>query len=371
MTSVTLDHVTKVFGRDTTVLDGLNLNIGAGELMVLLGPSGSGKSTILRLIAGLETPTRGRVLFDGEDVTGISTRERNVALVQQDGALYTHLSARENIRFPLARRKVSKQDSDRVVEAGAAQIGIRALLGKMPGELSAGHRHSVATARALVRESRVLLMDEPLALLDAKVRQRTRLEIARYHEELGTTTVYVTNEQQEAMSLGDRIALLDERGTLRQVGSPREIYRHPQSLFVADFVGELNHTEVQLERDGDGWWLPLGNDRFRLDTSVVADRPGLDRHLGREVVVGIRPEHLAVAPPGAPFASCLHGKVDRVEDVGSYANVWALVGDWRIKAHLHRDRLPVPGNLIELVVDPQHLHFFEPGTGVRIQTSLC
>lgn len=366
MTSVTLADVTKVFPGDTTVLDGLNLHIESGELMVLLGPSGSGKSTILRLIAGLETPTEGRVLFDGEDVTNMVTRDRNVALVQQDGALYKHLSARENIRFPLARRKVSDQDSDRVVEASAAQIGILALLGKMPGELSAGHRHSVATARALVRESRVLLMDEPLALLDAQARLRTRLEIARHHEELGTTTVYVTNEQQEAMSLGNRIALLDEGGTLRQVDSPREIYRHPHSLFVADFVGELNHAKVKLERDSDGWWLPLGNDRFPLDNPVVAERPGLDQRLGRVVVVGIRPEHLAIAPPGAPFASCLHGKVDRVEDVGSHANVWALVGDWRIKAHLHRDRLPVPGNLIELVVDPQHLHFFELGTGDRI-----
>lgn len=366
MTSVTLIDVAKVFPPDTKVLEGLNLHIDAGELMVLLGPSGSGKSTILRLIAGLEAPTRGRVFFDGEDMTDVATRDRNVAMVQQEGALYTHLSARDNIRFPLARRKVSKQDSDREVEAGAAHLGIRLLLERMPGELSAGHRHSVATARALVRDSRVLLMDEPLALLDAQIRSRTRAEIARLHRELETTTLYVTNDRNEAMALGDRIAILDETGTLRQVGPPQDVYRYPQSLFVADFGGELNHTTVRLERDGGGWWLPLGNDRFALHPTVLGAWPGLEEYEKKEIVVGIRPEHLAIAPPGTPFGLCLHGTVSRVADVGSFADVWANVGEWRIKARLSGGRPPVCGNLIELAVDSRHIHFFEPDRGERI-----
>ena len=366
MTSVSLVNVSKVFGKTTKVLEGLDLHVEAGELMVLLGPSGSGKSTILRLVAGLDEPTEGRVFFDDEDVTDWPTRNRNVAMVQQDGALYTHLSAGDNIRFPLIRRKVPKQDRDQQVETGASHLGIRALLEMMPGELSAGHRHSVATARALVRESRVLLMDEPLALLDAQIRGRTRVEIARLHQEMGTTTLYVTNDQHEAMALGDRVAILDEAGTLRQVDAPLEIYRYPRSLFVADFVGELNYTTVRLERDSDGWWLPLGNDRFMLDPAVLAASPRLETHEGHDLIVGIRPEHLGVASPGTPFVSCLHGMVDRVDDVGSFADIWATVGEWRIKARLSGGRLPVGGNLIELMGSPQHLHFFEPETGERI-----
>jgi multiple sugar transport system ATP-binding protein len=218
----------------------------------------------------------------------------------------------------------------------------------------------------LVRESRVLLMDEPLALLDAQIRSRTRAEIARLHQELGTTTLYVTNDQKEAMSLGDRVAILDGAGNLRQVDPPLEIYRHPQSLYVADFVGDLNQTVVRLERDADGWWLPLGNDRFLLDAAVVADRPGVEQYLGREVVVGVRPEHVEIAPPGTPFVSCLHGRVDRIEDVGSFANVWATAGGWRLKARLPGGRLPAPGNLVELTVDPDHFHFFEPIDGHAI-----
>ena len=366
MTAVRLEGVTKVFSKQTKVLGDFDLLVESGELLVLLGPSGSGKSTILRLVAGLEAPTEGRILFDDEDVTGWPTRNRNVAMVQQDGALYTHLSARDNIKFPLARRRVPKEESEREVEAGATQLGIRALLERMPRELSAGHKHSVATARALVRECRVLLMDEPLALLDAQVRSRTRAEIARLHQDLGTTTLYVTNDQQEAMALGDRVAILDEAGNLRQIGPPLEVYRDPRSLYVADFVGDFNRTVVRLEKASDGWWIPMGNDRFFLEDSVVAERPGLEQYLGRDVVVGIRPEHLAVAPPGTPFVSCLHGTVDRVEDVGSFATVWTTVGDWPVRARLHRGRLPVPGNLIELVADAHHLHFFEPRSGARI-----
>ncbi len=334
MTSVRLEGVSKVFEKTTKVLDELYLHIEAGELMVLLGPSGCGKSTILRLVAGLEAPTEGRVLFDDEDVTDWPTRLRNVAMVQQDGALYGHLSARGNIKFPLDRRKIPKRESEREVEAGATQLGIRALLEKMPGELSAGHRHSVATARALVRESRVLLMDEPLALLDAQIRGRTRAEIARLHQDLGTTTLYVTNDRHEAMALGDRVAIFDDTGKLRQVDPPVEIYRRPRSLFVADFVGELNYTTVRLERDSDGWWLPLGNDRFMLDTAVLAGTPDLEQHGDEQVVVGVRPEHLAIAPPGTPFANCLHGTVSRVDDVGSFSDVQVEVGEWRVKARL-------------------------------------
>jgi ABC-type sugar transport system ATPase subunit len=364
MTSVTLSGITKVYSGDEKVLEGFDLHVRSGELLALLGPSGSGKSTILRLIAGLEAPTEGQILFDDEDFTSVPTRDRDVAMVQQDGALYTHLSARENIRFPLARRKLTKDDSDREVEAEAEQLGIRALLEKMPGQLSAGHRHSVATARALVREARVLLMDEPLAMLDAQIRGQTRIEIARLHRELGTTTVYVTNDHREAMALGDRVAVLDEAARLRQIGPPRDVYQRPNSLFVAGFLGEMNTTTVRVEGSGGEIWLPLGNDRF-VPTGEQ-DRRALERVAGHEVVVGIRPEHLALAPPGSPFTSCLHGTVESVEDVGSHAVVWVGVGDWPIRARLTSGQLPTSGNFIELVVAPDHLHFFYPDRDERV-----
>jgi multiple sugar transport system ATP-binding protein len=366
MGSVTLVGVTKSFDQATDVLKDLNLTIEAGELMVLLGPSGCGKSTILRLIAGLEAPTDGRVLFDGADVTGAAPRERNVAMVQQNGSLYTHLTARENVRFPLTMRKVPKSESDREVDSEAGSLGIRALLPKMPAELSAGHRHSVATARALVQESAVLLMDEPLASLDSKIRERTRLEILRLHADLGSTMVYVTNDHREAMALGDRVAIFDETGALRQVGSPQEIYAHPDSLFVAEFLGRMNHTIVQLDADDQGWWMPIGNDRLLLSPEVAASASGLDGYAGQALVVGIRPEHVSVAAPGTPFAACLHGTVGRVEDAGSFALVWVTLGTWTLEVRMPADRLPVPGNVIELTVNQTRLHFFEVSTGEAI-----
>ncbi len=366
MVTVTLAGVSKVFGKDEKVLEDLHLFVEEGELLVLLGPSGCGKSTILRLIAGLETPTEGRVLFDGDDVTAMATRDRRVAMVHQDGTLYSHFDVRKNIGFPLEVRKVPRLESDREIAAGASHLGILALLGKMPAELSAGHRNSVATARALVQQSHVLLMDEPLASLDAKIRERTRLEIVRLHKELGTTIVYVTNDEREAMALGDRVAVFDESGSLRQVGAPQEMYARPRSLFVADFLGKMNHLTVRPEHDTQGWWLPIGNDRLLLDPAIVSSRSGLDRHLGKDLVVGIRPEHVAVAAPGTPFVACLHGRVGRVEDAGSFATASVTVGTWRLQVRVSPDRMPVPGNLVELTLDSHHLHFFETGTGRAI-----
>jgi ABC-type sugar transport system ATPase subunit len=361
---VTLSGITKVYPGEVRVLSGFDLHVRSGELLALLGPSGCGKSTILRIIAGLEEPTDGRVLFDGEDVTSVRTRYRNVAMVQQEGALYTHLRARDNIRFPLVQRKVPREESDREVEAEAAHLGIGALLEKMPGQLSAGHQHSVATARALVREARVLLMDEPLAMLDAQTRGQTRGEVARLHRELGTTIVYVTNDYREAMALGDRVGVMDELGRLCQVDAPREVYRRPSSLFVADFVGVINSTTVRVETFGGEAFLPMGNDRF-FPQGEASGRV-LERYVGRDIVVGIRPEHLSLAPPGTPFSSCLHGTVERVEDIGSYASVWARIGGWRVKARLDSADRIAPGNLIELAVSAEHLHFFDPDRGDRI-----
>lgn len=366
MGAISLVAVSKTFGRDVEVLSDLNLEIDAGELLVLLGPSGCGKSTILRLIAGLEAPTTGRVLFDGRDVTGTPIRMRNVAMVQQDGSLYSHLTAGDNIRFPLKMRGIPAADSDREVEAGAAQLGIRALLGKMPSELSAGHRHSVATARALVQDSAVLLLDEPLASLDAKIRERTRLEVLRLHADLDTTMVYVTNDHREAMALGDRVAVFDETGALRQLSTPQEAYHRPASLFVAESLGQVNQTIVRLESDGRDWWLPVGNDRLRLDPEASSG-PILDGAAGREVVVGIRPEHVSVADPGTPFSACLHGTVGRVEDAGSFASAWVTVGTWNLEVRVPAGRLPVRGNLIELTINQKHLQFFDPSTGESIR----
>jgi len=209
-------------------------------------------------------------------------------------------------------------------------------------------------------------MDEPLATLDAQIRERTRLEVARLHSELKTTTVYVTNDEREAMALGDRVAVLDEAGTLRRVDTPRAVYRNPGSLFVARFVGDLNHTLTRLERDDRGYRLQLGSDRLLLEDATVAAHPGLEHYTGKAVVFGVRPEHLSVASPGTPFISCLHGTTRRVEDIGSFAFVLVTVGSWDLRVRISGGPIPVPGNLIEIAVDPDRLHFFDPIEGTAI-----
>lgn len=366
MATVILDDVSKNYPGNVTALAHVDLRVNDGELLAIVGPSGSGKTTVLRLIAGLDEPSEGRILFDGEDMAGVPPGDRNVAMVHQNGALYAHMSARENIRFPLVVRKVPKRQSDRHVEGEAQHLGIGALLGKRPGELSAGHRHAVATARALIRESRAFLLDEPLASLDAQARERVRVEVARLHREMGATMVYVTNDQTEALAVGERVALLNDRGSIEQVGPPHQIYNRPVSVFAAEFIGRMNLLPTLLEREGDAWWVEVGADRLHLPVSLLRTHPALELHESRGVMIGIRPEHLVPAGPGVPFDTCVHGRVRWVEDLGREVRLHVVAGNSKLEARADPREAYAVNDLVELAADLGRLHFFDILTGLAI-----
>ena len=348
------------FPDGTQVLDHFDLEISNGELMVLVGPSGSGKTTLLRLIAGLEHPTGGTILFDGEPVQDLLPPQRNVSMVFQDGALFAHMSAGENIGFPLRIRHVERHEAERRIEAGASHVGILTLLDTRPRELSAGHRHAVATARAIIRDSDVFLLDEPLAALDTRARLRIRTEVVRLHLELAATMVYVTNDTSEALAIGERIAVIDDRGRLHQADTPHGIYERPIDTFVAGFMGEVNILETRLETDDEGDWVKVGTDRTRLSAGFVEERPPLQRFRGKPILVGVRPQHLTPAPPGMPFDRCVHGTVQSVDDLGADLHVVVAAGPVTLAARFQRARRLYRGDPVELAVDPQRWLFFDP-----------
>jgi iron(III) transport system ATP-binding protein len=287
MTAVRFDHITKRFGA-TTAVDDVSLAIGAGELFFLLGPSGCGKSTLLRLIAGLHEPTSGRIYFNDRDVTALGTEQRNAVMCFQSYALWPHMTVRENVRFGLAVRKVPRGEQERRVAAVLDLVGMTTLAGRKPNELSGGQQQRVALARALVVEPACLLLDEPLSNLDAKLRQGMRSEIRRICKASGFTTVYVTHDQKEALSIADRIAVMKD-GKVVQVGTPGDLYHRPASSFVADFIGQTNLIRGTVTgRDAGRYTVrtPAGTIQAAVDGAVVD---------AREVVLSIRPEQVRVA----------------------------------------------------------------------------
>ncbi|SNY80208.1 multiple sugar transport system ATP-binding protein [Nocardia amikacinitolerans] len=356
MARLQIDAVSKRFGATDAVRE-VSLDIADGEFMVLLGPSGCGKSTLLRLIAGLETPTSGRVLLDGRDITGVAPQQRDLAMVFQSYALYPHLTVERNIAFPLrARRQSRARIAERVAEVAAA-LELTPLLRRRPAALSGGQRQRVALARAMVRDPGAFLMDEPLSNLDAKLRSATRAELIALHRRLGATFLYVTHDQVEAMTMATRIALFED-GRLAQVGPPEELYDRPRSTFVAGFLGSppmnlLSATATVTERDG----------RLR----VVAE--GLDAALGIRgahgdiaVTVGVRPERLrVVAERGA-----LRGRVTMVENLGSEELLHVDLGGQSLCARVARPAAVRPGDAVELDAAPADLHLFDPDSGLRL-----
>jgi multiple sugar transport system ATP-binding protein len=285
MAEITLEHISKRFPDGTVAVRDTSLTVRDGEFFILVGPSGCGKSTLLNLIVGLDTPSSGEIRVDGKAITSVDPRERNMAMVFQSYAIYPHMSVRENLAFPLMLARLSREEIDRRVEHAAAILELGALLGRKPASLSGGQRQRVAMGRAIVRQPVAFLMDEPLSNLDAKLRTQMRTEIARLQRRLGTTTVYVTHDQTEAMTLGDRIAVL-RRGEVQQIGTPQALYHHPRNLFVAGFIGApaMNFLPAELK-----------NGRLRLPMAEVALPAELQQSLPREkhrVIAGIRPEHL-------------------------------------------------------------------------------
>jgi multiple sugar transport system ATP-binding protein len=387
MAKIELDGVTKVFGSDVVAVDDVSLQIEDGEFMVLVGPSGCGKSTILRILAGLEEVTAGEVIIGDRQVTDLPPKDRDIAMVFQNYALYPHMTVEQNLGFGLKLRKLPKdQIKTRVMDA-AKILGLEPLMQRKPAALSGGQRQRVAMGRAMVREPIAFLMDEPLSNLDAKLRLQMRAQLAQLHERLKTTTVYVTHDQVEAMTLGERVAVLKD-GILQQVDTPHNLYNHPANLFVAAFIGSppMNLVEAHI---ADG---KVAFADFELPLSSAHNLGGYE---GRSVILGIRPSDLEdMAVWSNDALPSIEVSVHVTEELGSEVNILfaidapsvateelmaaadapdeepiALLGDSpraifcaRVDAHTSAR----PGSRVRLSVDPERFHFFDPGTGVAV-----
>ena len=378
LAEIELDRVTKVYAGGVTAVDDVSLTVGSGEFIVLVGPSGCGKSTLLRMVAGLEEVTEGTIRIGDRDVTDLAPRNRDIAMVFQNYALYPHMSVRKNLGYGLKVRRTSKDEIDRRVQQAASMLGLTSLLDRRPAALSGGQRQRVAMGRAIVREPAAYLMDEPLSNLDAKLRVGMRAELSRLHARLGVTTIYVTHDQIEAMTLGQRVAVMRD-GRVQQVDAPQRLYADPRNLFVAAFIGSPSMNLVEADVDGEtvrfaGFELPLAGDR----------RPaGPGRY-----VLGIRPEDFE----DAAFASGLpevEAEVAVVEELGSEAHVIFAVEAPRVEtdevkavsdeeetaALIADDRRALftarvdsrtgarPRERLRLAVNPARFHFFDPETG--------
>lgn len=361
MAEAKFEHVTKRFG-DVTALSDLTLTIDDGEFLVLVGPSGCGKSTALRCLAGLEEPDEGRVFLDDVDITYYEPKERDIAMVFQNYAIYPHMKVRDNIGFPLKMRKVKKREIQERVLAIAQLLDIDELLNRKPRELSGGQRQRVALARAIVRSPRIFLMDEPLSNLDAQLRVQTRTELTRLHRQLGTTTIYVTHDQVEAMTMGTRIAVMND-SELQQVATPAEVYSQPANMFVASFIGSppMNLAIATIDHQTGTLQHPSGN----LQLSNELRRAVTGRNT---VVTGIRPEHLLLEQqPDQECAGSLHLQVEVVESVGS--DIYVHNDDESLIARLAGETQVEVGDQLTLKVLTRHLHLFDSDTGDRIGAS--
>jgi multiple sugar transport system ATP-binding protein len=396
--SVAFERASKIYADGIRAVSSLQLDIPDAQFMVLVGPSGCGKTTALRMLAGLESVSEGVIRIGERVVNHVPSRDRDIAMVFQSYALYPHLSVYENIAFGLRVKKVPKDEIERRVQNAARILDLEPFLKRKPRALSGGQRQRVAMGRAIVREPQAFLMDEPLSNLDAKLRVQMRAEIAGIQRDLGVTTIYVTHDQVEAMTMGDRVAVM-RKGELQQVDDPQTLYDRPVNLFVGGFIGSpaMNMIEATLERRNGGYAVSAGSSTLALDEETVAAHPALAGYAGRDVIVGIRPEHLedAALEPDAPADRRLRGAVSLREALGSEIMVHfeidataAMTEDVRelaedtdavavqeaTKETAHTTmigrfgaRSPVrEGETAEVVVDTRSLHFFDPQSGLGI-----
>ena len=387
MAAVTLEKVTKVYPTGFEAVHDLDLSIADGELMVLVGPSGCGKTTVLRMVAGLEQITKGTLTIGGKPANDVSPKDRDIAMVFQNYALYPHMTVAENIGFALKLKRLPKSEIRRRVSEVTELLGLAELLNQRPGQLSGGQRQRVAMGRAIVREPTLFLMDEPLSNLDAKLRVQMRAEISRLQRHLGVSTLYVTHDQTEAMTLGDRVAVM-RGGYLQQIDAPQTLYDRPRNVFVAEFIGSpaMNLYQANLSQTQ----LVIGSQTVSLPDSVFAARPRLASYSERTVTIGIRPEHLPSADGENGNRPTLEGTVDMVEALGSDALVYFRIDAQRVHseaAHsaeleeLESGELDISGVGVARVdpatplhvgsrarfsLDPTRLHFFDPDTGETI-----
>jgi multiple sugar transport system ATP-binding protein len=383
MAGIVLEHVTKAFGADVVAVDDVSLAVGAGEFLVLVGPSGCGKSTLLRMIAGLEDVTRGSIEIDGADVTTLPPRSRDVAMVFQTYALYPHMTVRENLGYGLKVRRMAKRDIERRVAEVAEMLGLTDLLQRRPVALSGGQRQRVAMGRAIVREPKAFLMDEPLSNLDAKLRVNMRAELSALHARLGTTTVYVTHDQVEAMTLGQRVAVMHD-GRILQVDTPQELYARPETVFVAAFIGSPAMNLVEAEATEDS--ISFGE--LQIPLAPENGVPGAPRR----VVLGIRPEAFEDAAFADPTLPQLDAAVHVVEELGADTHAIFPVDAPRVdvsgirdaagddEALLRTDRATFTARLdprttarvgkpLRLAVDPRRFQFFDVASGRRLTSA--
>jgi multiple sugar transport system ATP-binding protein len=362
MATVTFEHVVKKYG-EVVAVDDLNLDIQDGEFMVLVGPSGCGKTTSLRMIAGLEEITAGELKIGDRVVNDVAPKDRDIAMVFQSYALYPHMTVRDNLAFGLKLRKVPKQDIERRVNEAADILDIGRYLDRKPKELSGGQRQRVALGRAIVREPAVFLMDEPLSNLDAKLRVQTRAELARLHQRLGTTTVYVTHDQVEAMTMGSRIAVMSE-GLLQQVGTPQQLYDHPINRFVAGFIGSpaMNFVDVTISGSGDSATLQAPDATIPIPARL---RAAVGRVTSGKLVAGFRPDHLDLGSGGTDMAT-IRGRADVVEYLGAQELLHVSAAGKDLVAIVNASRQVRPGDDISLVLSLDKLHLFDSETGVSV-----
>jgi multiple sugar transport system ATP-binding protein len=347
---VVFDRVGKVYGDGTRAVEDLSLEVEDGEFIVFVGPSGCGKTTALMMAAGLEEITEGEIRIDGRVMNDLEPRERDIAMVFQNYALYPHMTVYENLAFGLQMKKTPKPEIDRRVREIAVVLGLQNFLKRKPRQLSGGQRQRVAMGRAIVRDPSAFLMDEPLSNLDAKLRVQMRAEISRIQRELGATTIYVTHDQVEAMTMGDRVAVM-RKGRLQQLDAPQRLYDRPLNLFVASFIGspEMNLVQAQLERADEGLACRIGEQRLPLPAAALVAHPGLERYLGATLAVGIRPEHLHDPALGAAHTGpTLRGAVQLTEALGSELLVHFEVAAERVQTS---EVLEVAGDIDEALVD--------------------
>ena len=398
MAGVAFDRVAKIYPDGTRAVTGLSLEIRDGEFMVLVGPSGCGKTTALRMVAGLEEISEGVLKIGDRVVNHVPSRDRDIAMVFQSYALYPHLSVYENIAFGLRIKKLPKQEIEARVQEASRILGLEAFLKRKPRALSGGQRQRVAMGRAIVRQPQAFLMDEPLSNLDAKLRVQMRADIKKIQADLGVTTIYVTHDQVEAMTMGDRVAVM-RKGELQQVDSPEELYDRPLNLFVGGFIGSpaMNMIEVTLQRENGSLAAAAAGAKVTLDEQTLARHPALRKYEGRSVVLGLRPEDLEDGTLATGDGPRLKGTVELREALGSEVLVHfsiaakpAVTDDVRELArdvgddrHLQqlaegageqatlvgrfgaRSRVK-EGDAIEIAVDSRALHFFDPETGLGI-----
>lgn len=367
MAEVRFEHVTKRFG-DTVAVNDLNLVIADREFLVLVGPSGCGKSTVLRLLSGLEEITQGNIYIGDRLVNDVPPKDRDIAMVFQSYALYSHMSVYDNMAFGLSLRRTPKAEIDRRVKEAAHILGIEDLLKRKPGQLSGGQRQRVALGRAIVREPVAFLLDEPLSNLDAKLRVQTRAELSKLHRRLGTTFIYVTHDQVEAMTMATRIAVMNA-GLLQQVGTPQELYERPTNTFVAGFIGSpaMNFFEVTISGDDNEMYLGSGAFRVAVPASKLAM---LKPYSGKKITFGIRPEHIHIPeymPPGI-VASPVQAKVDVTELMGNEFFLYLLSDSQQFLARVDSRASVRPGQDVEVVFNMANMHAFELETGKSINS---